>query len=68
MGIAQRHLASIRIGMRVKSPAGNGLGCQPGRIAMNKEIQVLLLADDVAVEEGHDLAAGAGLRGGEFGL
>ena len=54
--------------MRVKSPAGNGLGCQPGRIAMNKEIQVLLLADDVAVEEGHDLAAGAGLRGGEFGL
>ena len=35
---------------------------------MNKEIQVLLLAHHVAVEEGHDLASGAGIRRGEFGL
>ena len=44
------------------------IGCQPGRIAINRGIQILLLADDVAVEEGHDLAAGAGLREREFGL
>ena len=51
-----------------KIPGWQLIGCQPGRIAINRGIQILLLADDVAVEEGHDLAAGAGLREREFGL